>query len=118
MKHFKPVFAGSALAAVLLCAACVWWKHWDRTTSRLVDGSEAVYTGIVTDRAMSEFQDWHRAYISIELEDGSWLLFWEERGRDSIGDVSIGDMVEIECAMEEETGVLVAVRVIPAAAIS
>ena len=113
MKEFKSVFAGSALIAVLLCAVCGLWKHWDRNTSRLVDGSEAVYTGIVADRAMSSFQDWHRAYISIELEDGSVLLFWEERGSDSIGEASGGDAVEIEGAVEEETGVLIAVRVTP-----
>ena len=110
MKEFKSVFAGSAFAAAVLCAVWLAWQHWDRTTQRLVAGSEQVYTGIVSDRAMSEFQNWHRSYISIKLPDGNGLLFWEERGRDSIEEASIGDIVEIESALEEDTGVLVALN--------
>jgi len=94
-----------------LLAAFAAWKHWDRNTSRLVDASEAVYVGTVTDRAMSMFEDCPRAYLSIELEDGSGLLFWEERGRDSIGEVSVGDNVRVESAVEEVTGALVARKV-------
>jgi len=111
MKQFKPVFIGSALIAVLLCAACLVWRHWDQNTQRLVPDSERNYIGVVSDRAMSEFQGWPRGYISIELEDGSWLTFWEERGRDSIGEGSVGDLAEIKSAVEADTGELVALGV-------
>ena len=111
MKALKQGMLISTLTVAVLCAAWLAWRHWDQNTSRLVDGSEVAYVGIVHDRAMSSFENWHRAYISIQLEDGTVVLFWEERGRDSITEGNIGDLVRIESAIEEETDVLVALQV-------
>ena len=103
----KQVFRGCALVVAIWFALWSAWRHWDRTTQQLVAGSEQTYIGVVSDRAMSEFQNWHRGYISIELQDGSWLLFWAERGRDSVGEAFVGDTVKIESAVEKDTEVLV-----------
>lgn len=81
-------------------------------THPLVEGSEKTYYGTVVDRAISEvvIGDRHpRPYIGVRFPDGAEVCFWEHK--DCRTDAKIGDRVTIESAIEEGTGLLIAVRV-------
>ena len=76
------------------------------------EGSERIYYGTVTDRAMSVVHEGDRqgrAYISI-ITDQETLLFW--LAKDCETDAQIGDTVIIKSVIEERTNLLVATSVV------
>ena len=80
-------------------------------SSKLVEGSEKTYSGIVTDRAISVVNegDRHgRSYIIISTDDED-VCFWLIK--DCETDAKIGDKVIIKSAIEEQTNLLVAINV-------
>ena len=58
------------LITILLLTGC--------TSRSIVEGSEATYYGIVTDRAMSsnQYDRYGRPYISILIDSDEGMLFW------------------------------------------
>ena len=97
------------LGALILIFACV--LNLVACDSKLVEGSEKTYCGIVTDRAMSVVneEDYQgRAYISITTGNED-LMFWLTK--DCETNAKIGDKVIIESAMEERTNLLAATNV-------
>ena len=102
----KKLFA--TLLMVVLLSGC--------TSRSLVEGSEAIYYGTVTDRAMSStsYDKYGRPYISILTDTGETMCFWSTKKDDRIPtEVHVGDYVRIESAIEDETGYLVVVSVTP-----
>ena len=107
MKKAWKATAAVALICVFMLAGCV--------NNKPIEGTDATYYGTVVDRAMSKVNerdrfDRGRAYIGIELEDGEGILFWLADGCES--SASIGDFVQIESAVEENTNLLVATEII------
>lgn len=91
-----------AMVLILCLAAC---------DSKLVEGSEKTYYGIVTDCAMSVVNEGDRqgrAYISIST-DNEDVLFW--LAKDCETNAKIGDKVIVESAIEEQTTLLVATSI-------
>ena len=81
-------------------------------SSKLIEGSEKTYYGIVTDRAMSVVNEGDREgrpYIIISTEDNTEICFWFVKHCES--NAKIGDVVTIESAIEEQTDLLVAISV-------
>lgn len=100
MKKILVLF--SALICILSFAAC---------NGTLVEGSERTYHGTVTDRAMSVVKEGDRqgrAYITIFTDNGD-VCFWLAEGCET--NAGIGDEVMIESAIEEQTDLLVAIRI-------
>ena len=83
------------------------------TSRSLVEGSEATYRGIVTDRAMSSnsYDRYGRAYINILTDSGELMLFWYIDDAPRPNGLKIGDYVEIQSSIEEESNYLVATSV-------
>ena len=95
-----------ALLLALVCAlslvAC---------SSKLVEGSERTYSGIVCDSAMSVVNEGDRqgrAYITIST-DNEDIRFWLTK--DCETNAKVGDKVIIESAIEEQTNLLVATKI-------
>ena len=91
----------------------------DRET---VPGTEEVYEGLVSDRAMS-IVDWHtfdkapflaesRPYIGISYDDGGGNCFWIADVCDEPEHAYAGDRVRIETAVEESTGFRVVTKIV------
>lgn len=81
-------------------------------SDKIVEGSEKTYYGIVTDRAMSVVNEGDlvgRPYIIISTADGTETCFWMKKNYSC--DAQIGDTVTIESSIEEETNLLVAMKV-------
>ena len=100
MKKILVLF--SALICILSFAAC---------SGNLVEGSGKTYHGTVTDRAMSVVKEGDRqgrAYITISTDNGD-VCFWLAEGCET--NAGIGDNVMIESAIEEQTDLLVAIRI-------
>ena len=79
--------------------------------NKLVEGSEKIYHGTVTDRGMSVVNEGDRqgrAYISITANTGD-ILFWLTK--DCETDAQIGDKVLVESAIEDRTNLLVATSI-------
>lgn len=81
-------------------------------SSKVVEGSERTYYGIVTDCGMSVINEGDREgypYIIIETTEGPEVCFWiKDKFLYSAG---IGSTVTIESAIEEGTNLLVATKV-------
>lgn len=80
--------------------------------SKIIEGSEKIYQGIVSDLGMSVVNEGSldsRAYIIIVTEDNSGICFWLEKNCESLA--AIGDNVTIESAIEEQTDLLVALSI-------
>ena len=80
--------------------------------SKLVEGSEKTYSGMVTDRAMSVVNEGDRegrSYIIITA-DNEEICFWLTEECET--NAQIGDTVTIESAIEEGTNLLVATSVV------
>lgn len=80
-------------------------------SNSLVEGSEKIYYGTVTDRAMSVVNEGDRqgrAYIIIST-DNEDVQFWLTK--DCETDAEIGDKVIVESAIEEQTNLLVATNI-------
>ena len=79
--------------------------------NKLVERSEKIYHGTVTDIAMSVVNEGDRrgrAYISI-ITEGEDVQFWLTEGCEA--NAEIGDQVIIESAIEKHTNLLVATSV-------
>ena len=82
-------------------------------SNKTVEGSEKTYYGVVTDCAMSVVKEGDRTgrpYIIISTADGTEICFWMKKNHSS--NAQIGDTVTIESAIERETNLLVATKVI------
>ena len=91
-----------ALLLALVCIMCLV-----ACSGKLVEGSEKIYYGTVTDRAMSVVNEGDRkgrTYISITT-DNEDVQFWLTK--DCETNAQIGDKVIIESAIEEQTNLLV-----------
>ena len=96
----------AVLLIALLLSGC--------TSRSLVEGSEAIYYGTVTDRAMSStsYDKYGRPYINILTDTDETMCFWSTTKDDRIPTgIHVGDYVEIESATENETGYLVVVSI-------
>jgi len=104
------ILVTSVLAVVVFILALVKFQ----TPRPLVEGSEKTYSGTVVDSARSDIDNipWtrdDRAYIGVGFPDGTGACFWEHKNLET--DAKIGDRVTVESAIEEGTGLLIAVRV-------
>ena len=100
----KKFFA--TLLMVVLLSGC--------TSRSLVEGSEAIYYGTVTDRAMSStsYDKYGRPYINILTDVGESMGFWSTKKDNHIpNEVHVGDYVKIESAIEDESGHLIVVSI-------
>ena len=103
----------AVLVAVLACGVLAWLGH-EGVFNGTVEGTEQVFYGTVTDRAMDKI-DWNdrfspsRPYIGVSLADGGGTVVWR-RAYDRT-DVQVGDYVRIDAAEEENTGLLLAVEI-------
>lgn len=100
MKKLINLFL--VMALLLSLVAC---------SGRLIEKSEKIYYGTVTDCAMSVVHEGDRqgrAYISITT-DNEELLFWLTKECEN--PARIGDRVIIESAIEEQTNLLVATSI-------
>ena len=86
-----------------------------------IPGTEEVYTGLVSDRAMG-IVDWltfdkapflaeNRPYIGVAFEDGGGECFWLADLCEETEPAYRGDRVRVETAVEKETGFRVATRI-------
>ena len=94
-----------ALAVLILCLA-----------GRTEPGSEETVQGVVIDRAMGKVREEDsraRAYLTLELEDGTAQLYWFSRRlqRREV-DAPLGDTVRIETAVETATGLRVVTQIV------
>ena len=100
----KKFFA--TLLIVVLLSGC--------TSRSLVEGSEAIYYGTVTDKAMSStpYDKYGRPYINILTDIGETMCFWSTTKDNRIPtEIHVGDYVEIESAIEDESGYLIVVSI-------
>ena len=96
----------AALFLILTFAVCL-----AGCGSKLVEGSQKTYCGVVVDRAMSVDHEGDirgRAYITVATEEGD-ICFWLARGCET--DAQVGDSVTVESAIEAQTQLLVAITV-------
>lgn len=78
-------------------------------------GTEKTYYGTIVDRAMSVVDEraWpkkSRSYVGIQFDNGEEELFWIATGCES--EAVQGDYVQIESAIEDNTGLLIATDII------
>ena len=81
-------------------------------TNAPVEGSEKTYCGTVVDCGMSVVKEGDRkgrSYIIIASDDNADICFW--LGKDCENPAGIGDEVVVESAVEENTGLLTAIRI-------
>lgn len=91
-----------------IVAVCVLSLLTGCGQSEFVEGSEAVYEGIVVDLAKSD----NRAYIGVEFEGGDGLCFYAAKGEASVpGGASLGDNVRVSSMIEEKTELPIAISV-------
>ena len=102
------------IAAAAVCCVMVFHAAREGVFNGTVEGTEQVFYGTVTDRAMDKI-DWNRRfspsrpYIGVSLADGGGACFWlPAYGRT---EAQVGDYVRIDAAEEENTGLLLAVEI-------
>ena len=109
MKKVFTVYV--ILAAILACVAFMIINL--RLDSVLIEGSEQVYYGTVVDQAAAQtgYKRESRGYLGIEFENGEGICVWEPKMRERWHDISLGDQVKVDTAVEKRSGLLVALEV-------
>jgi len=102
------------IAAAAVCCVMVFHAAREGVFNGTVEGTEQVFYGTVTDRAMDKIDrndrfSPSRPYIGVSLADGGGTVVWR-RAYDRT-DVQVGDYVRIDAAEEENTGLLLAVEI-------
>lgn len=105
----KKKWQQNIIIALLLCFLLLTGCANKKPTA----GTEKTYYGTITDMAMSAVDErgWpkvSRPYITIQFEDGAEELFWRICETEAIR----GDVVQVESAVEESTGLLIATEII------
>lgn len=105
----KKRWRQNAIPALLICflllSGCA--------SNKPIAGTEQTYYGTVIDMAMSDvnYNVWpkvSRPYIIIQPEDGIELSFWVACETEA----KLGDLVQVETAIEESTDLFIATEVI------
>ena len=115
------VFGVIAAAFVVPVVGELHWREYG-PPRETVPGTEEVYEGLVSDRAMS-IVDWHtfdkapflaesRQYFGISYDDGGGNCFWVGDVCDEPERARPGDRVRIETAIEEDSGFRVVTKIV------
>lgn len=101
MKRIVVIFL------ILLMGFGIWSLLFD-SEPKIVAGTEATATAVVTDRAMSD----NMPYLSVQFPGGSGLCLWDPQKDVIPEDVAIGDTIEVTYGKQDgiERYILISVK--------